>query len=262
MAIEYLTQDQIDKVILEGSEIDDVAGENDDKKNNPLSKTSSEELKKGAQETRLESLMIKKTKAARRYPERKNLIRNGSEGYRVVIIGEDKKDSRGVNKDEESLPESPLMEYALFTFDLKSGSIDDSTSSLFRSLVGRLLDTSYSELVSPTTQNILVARFNNKEGLLNGIYHVSPSKYKVHASSNGVPMYETRLVFYESADNQERFASGLESELRRHSNFFPGAIYIQKELRVPLGNHLDDLNIGITAEHDLGSFPREERRMD
>ncbi len=259
MAIEYLTQDQIDKVILEGAEIDDVTGENDEKKNNPLSKTSNEELKKEAQETRLESLMIKKRKAARQYPERKSLIRNGSEGYRVVIIGEDKKDSRGVNKDEESLPESPLMEYALFTFDLKSGSIIESANSLFGSLIKRLLDTAdYSWLASPHTQNLLVARFNGKEGLFNGVYRAFQSRYKFYGSY----LYETKLVLSGSADDEERFASGLEHEVKSYSDHCPGAIYVQKELRGSSGRVLEDLGIRITAECDLGRFPREEGRRD
>lgn len=256
MAIEHLTQEQIDKIILEGAKISDVTGEKPDQKGGLPTETSRKGLKKDAQESGIAPLKIKRKEAVRRLPSSRSVIRNGSEGYHVVVIGEDKGDYKEISRKEDDLPESPLMEYALFTFNLKSGSIKESASSLFGSLVKRLLDTDYSWLASPHTQNLLVARFNGEEGLLNGVYRAVQSRYK----SYGRYIYEAKLVFSGSADDEKRFASGLEHEVRSYSDYCPGAIYLQKELREYSDKVLENLGIRITAEHDLGSFPREETR--
>ncbi|MEK6860463.1 MAG: hypothetical protein AABY07_00690, partial [Nanoarchaeota archaeon] len=192
----------------------------------------------------------------RRILSKSSVIKYVSRGSHAVVIGRNKTDYREIERDD--LLESPLMEYALFTFDLKSGGIDVSANSLFGSLMKRLLDTDYSWLASPHTQNLLVARFSGEEGLLNGVYHAFQSRYRVHGSH----IYETKLVFSGSADDEERFGSGLEHEVRSYSDYCPGAVYVQKELRESSDKVLDNLGVRITAECDLGSFPREKRRMD
>lgn len=156
--------------------------------------------------------------------------------------------------DAQSLIESPLMNYALFTFGL-GGGIRESRNSFSGNLIRRLCETDHYKFASSETQNILVAKLIGEQ-IFKGVYRV----FKSDLRSYGSPLYETRTICEVSEGDEPGFVKGLELGVKSCDSHYPGVIYVQKELKEELTKILEDLDIGITLEADLGSLAREKRR--
>ena len=243
MAEEKLTQEQIDRVILGGATVDEVSGES--------TKRLGKAIAKAVLGNQSETMGNRNTSESRlRRPTLRgepNLLHNYRFGNRTVLIGQDQGRDEG-----EALRSYPLKEYALLTFDLRSGAIQESINSFSRSLVGRVLEGEHKYLTRDGG-GLLVAKF----GSVKGVYKLFRSRYISRAE--GV-LYEHRIID-QVPDDKEGFVGRLEDVLRDYTasmQLLP--VYVQKELKTDLCTAMDNLGIVPAIECDLGSFPRQERK--